>query len=75
MPTPTEELLAACLAAARAGADFPTIWHTILRRHPIVAGTPVQRIDGTSARLEVPLTLGRRRVVGPASTDYAIAFG
>jgi len=75
LPTPTEELLAACLAAARAGADFPTIWHTILRRHPIVAGTPVQRIDGTTALLEVPLLFGHRLVVGPSSTDYAIAFG
>lgn len=75
LATPTEELLAACIKAALGGADFPTVWNSILRRHPIVAGAPVQRMDGTTALLEVPLLHGRRLVVGPRSTDYAIAFG
>ncbi|KAB2876455.1 MAG: hypothetical protein F9K43_01145 [Bauldia sp.] len=75
MATPTEELLAACIDAARTGADFPTVWHSILRRHPIVVGSPVQRMDGTTAILEVPLLFGQRLVVGPGSTDYAIVFG
>ncbi|HMN84799.1 MAG TPA: hypothetical protein PKA74_02250 [Bauldia sp.] len=75
MPPSTQDLLAAVRAAAEGGADFPTIWNSILRRHPLVAGSPVQRLDGTTALLEVPLILGRRLVVGPGSTDYAITFG
>ena len=75
MPQSSQQLLAAVRAAAEGGADFPTIWNTILRRHPLVAGSPVQRIDGTTALLDVPLILGRRLVVGPGASDYAIAFG
>lgn len=75
MAKTVEELVEACIVAAGAGADFPTIWHTILKRHPMVAGVPIQRMEGTLALLEVPLLSGRRIVVGPESTDYSITFG
>lgn len=70
-----EELVEACLAAVRAGADFPTIWHTILKRHPSVVGVPIQGGDHAGARLEIPLLSGERIVIGPSTADYAISFG
>ncbi len=57
------ELLQACVAAKRAGADFPTIWQTILRGHPLVIGPPVQRLEGQQPVLEVSLINGQRLVL------------
>ncbi len=55
-------LLESCIAAKRAGADFPTVWQTILRGHPLVVGPPVSRLDGGVAILEVSLINGQRIV-------------
>ena len=56
------KLLATCIAAKRDGADFPTVWQTILRGHPLVIGPPVSRLDGDVAILEVSLINGQRIV-------------
>ena len=40
------------------GVDFPTLWNTILKPHPYVAGIPVQRLNGTRPYVEVPLRRG-----------------
>ena len=43
----------------RSGMDFPTLWHTIINRHPSVAGVPVQKItDDYRSYVEVPLLRG-----------------
>ena len=55
-------LLQSCVAAKHAGADFPTVWQTILRGHPLVIGPPVSRLDGGAAILEVSLIDGQRIV-------------
>lgn len=57
------DLLKECTAAKQAGADFPTIWRTILKCHPLVMGPPVQRLEGREAVLEVCLINGRRIVL------------
>lgn len=57
------DLLKECTAAKEAGADFPTIWQTILRSHPLVIGPPVQRLEGREAVLEVSLINGQRIVL------------
>jgi hypothetical protein len=56
-------LLNECTAAKKAGADFPTIWQTILKPHPLVMGPPVQRLEGSEAVLEVSLINGQRIVL------------
>jgi hypothetical protein len=56
------DLLEQCVAARATGADFPTIWQTVLRRHAQVAGPPIQMGDGTRTWLEIPLTTGHRLV-------------
>ncbi len=55
-------LLELCVAAKRSGADFPTVWQTILRGHPLVVGPPVSRLDGGAAILEVSLINGQRLI-------------
>jgi hypothetical protein len=56
-------LLEECTAAKEAGADFPTIWQTILKSHPLVMGPPVQRLEGREPVLEVSLINGQRIVL------------
>jgi len=53
--SPAEELLARCNLARAEGIDFPTIWLEMLRRHPLVAGQPVQVAVGSEPFLEIPL--------------------
>jgi len=55
MPT---NLVERCTEAAH-GADFPTVWHTVLKRDPLVAGIPRQRMAGAKSVLEVPLITGQ----------------
>ena len=57
------ELLKKCMGAKRDGADFPTIWQTILKGHPLVKGPPVQRLEGREAVLEIWLINGQRIVL------------
>ncbi len=45
------------------GADFPTLWHTVIKAHPAVSGVPVQRCEGSRAYLEIPLLRGDWLVV------------
>ena len=75
MASTAEEIVRACKEAVARGADFPTIWHALLKDHPFVAGVPIQRLDGTVALLEIPLITGQRIVCGPGSADYAVATG
>lgn len=60
-----DRLLQQCVAARRSGADFPTVWNTILRNHPFVAGQPVQAIEDGAPVLKVPLVTGHHLVFGP----------
>jgi hypothetical protein len=65
------DLLEKCAAAKQSGGDFPTVWHRILKGHPLVSGMPVQRLVAEEARLEVPLITGQRLVY--STEGYEIA--
>jgi hypothetical protein len=67
----TAELLQKCLAAARAGADFPKVWSSILKNHPLVLGAPIQGLDGGRPVLEVRLITGQRLILD--AEGYALA--
>ena len=57
--TPSQsKLVAQCQAAQAAGADFPTLWHEVLRQSPIVIGPPVQTVRDGRIRLEIRLVTG-----------------
>ncbi len=64
------ELLLACENASREGADFPTVWDTVLRRHPLVIGPPVQIHHDDQPHLEIPLLTGRRLVYNTSAKRY-----
>ena len=51
------------------------MWNTVLKGHAAVAGSPVQRMDGATAFLEIRLVTGERIVVGPGPKDYALSGG
>ena len=55
-----EELTRLCNEAHAQGADFPTIWRTVLSTHPWICGLPRQvRMDGEPV-LEAGLLTGQR---------------
>jgi hypothetical protein len=66
------ELLTRCLAASRNGADFPAIWHSVLKGHTLVVGPPVNSVRAGHITLEVPLITGQRLVFDSNSSELAL---
>lgn len=54
------DLLRQCERAHAAGHDFPTIWNTILKRHPLVRGMPGHEVRGGDAFIVVQLLSGQK---------------
>jgi hypothetical protein len=54
------DLARLCTDVVRKGEDFPTVWQTLLKGHPLVVGIPRQRLDGNRSLLEIPLITGER---------------
>jgi len=67
-------LVRTCTASKKSGADFPTIWETILRRHPLVLGPPVSAIKDERACLEMHLVTGQRLVFDSESQVFNLTF-
>jgi hypothetical protein len=67
------DLIRACEDASRGGGDFPTIWHTIIKRHPLVRGVPIQRLNGSATYLEVPLITGQSLIVEVDGRSFHLA--
>lgn len=53
-------LLSECEEARAAGRDFPTIWNTLLKRHPLVRGIPGCEVRGGEAFIVVQLLSGQK---------------
>jgi hypothetical protein len=71
MAETANDLVLNCTAMVRTGADFPTVWGAVLKRHALVAGPPVQIFDDEAGPpLEVPLVNGQRLVYNSASNEY-----
>ncbi|MBI3513837.1 MAG: hypothetical protein HY060_07225 [Proteobacteria bacterium] len=54
------------------GTDFPTVWHTILKGHPLVAGIPRQTITEARSQLEIPLVTGDRLIYDSTRNEYTL---
>jgi hypothetical protein len=67
------DLIHDCEHASRGGADFPTIWHTNIKRHPLVRGVPIQRLNDHGTYLEVPLITGQSLIVEVDGRRFHIA--
>ena len=59
-----EQLLKRCMAAKADGADFPTIWNTILRGNRLVIGHPVQAMENGVPVLRIRLLNNQHLVYG-----------
>jgi hypothetical protein len=58
-PSPTKaDLIVLCRARQADGLDFPTLWHEVLKSHPLVIGPPVQTVRDGRIRMEVRLITG-----------------
>ena len=56
--TTRADLLHRCRAGQAAGMDFPTLWHEVIKPHPLVIGPPVQTVRDGKIRMEVRLITG-----------------
>ena len=54
------DLLRQCEEAHARGCDFPTIWRTVLKHHPLVIGLPGHEIQGGEALIVVRLLTGQK---------------
>ncbi|MGZ5841479.1 MAG: hypothetical protein ACXWJ8_06025 [Xanthobacteraceae bacterium] len=54
------DLAQQCTELVRGGNDFPDIWITMLKRHPLVDGIPQSKMLGGRAVLEIRLITGER---------------
>jgi hypothetical protein len=54
------DLAQQCTELVRKGNDFPNIWTTLLKRHPLVDGIPESKIEGGRSVLEIRLITGER---------------
>ena len=58
------ELALKCHEALQRGSDFPTIWHTLIKKHAVVLGLPIQRLDDAGRPfVEIPLVGGGHLVI------------
>jgi hypothetical protein len=67
-----KDLARLCTDAVRKGNDFPTIWNTLLKRHPLVAGIPQQRFEGNRSLLDIRLITDERLVFESESKRFSI---
>ena len=70
----SSELVQRCTQAQAEGADFPTVWHTVLKGHDLVGGIPRQRFDGSRTLLEIPLVTGYCVVYDAEAREFRLEF-
>lgn len=59
-----------CADALDIGVDFPEIWHTILKGHPLVVGIPIQAAPD---RLDIPLIHHQRLIFDSANKRFTLS--
>jgi hypothetical protein len=69
------DLVLKCTAAARDGADFPTVWDAVLKGHALVVGPPIQTLDDEERpQLEIRLINGQRLFYNSVSNEYVVSW-
>lgn len=66
------DLARACTDLMRKGNDFPTVWATRLKNHPLVVGIPQQRHDGVRSLLTIELITGERLVFDADARKFSL---
>jgi hypothetical protein len=73
MPKETaKELARRCTIMVRRGRSFPTVWHTMLKRHILVGSLPTQRFENARTLVDIPLTTGERLVFDRAGKEFSV---
>ena len=67
-----DELARVCTDAVPRGNDFPTIWNTLLKKHPLVEVIPQQRLEGNRSFLDIRLITGERLVFESEGKRFSI---
>jgi hypothetical protein len=67
-----EDLARVCTDAVRRGEDFPTVWHALLKNHPLIDGLPQQRMEGKRSVLEIRLITGERLVFDGDAKRFSV---
>ena len=67
------DLLQRCRAARDAGADFPTVYKTVISGDRLRPGMPTQATDGTRTWLEMTLSSGGRLIYQSRSNEYELS--
>ena len=67
-----EDLARVCTDAVRRGEDFPTVWHALLKSHPLIDGLPRQRMEGKRSVLEIRLITGERLVFDGDAKRFSV---
>ena len=67
-----DELVQNCVTATREGADFPTVWQTVLRPHALVVGPPIQGFESGRVCLKIPLINRQWLVFDAASKEFRL---
>jgi hypothetical protein len=67
-----EELVQRCMRATGEGADFPTVWETVLRGHALVVGPPLQAVEGGRACLKILIITGQWLVFDSGSREFSL---
>jgi hypothetical protein len=68
----TNDLMQLCNELVRKGADFPTVWNTVLRGNAVVAGIPQSRLEGKRPVLEIWLITGERLVFDSQAREFRV---
>ena len=67
-----DELIQNCITATREGADFPTVWQTLVSGHSLVAGPPIQSIESGRVCLKIPLIDTQWFVFDSTSKEFVL---
>lgn len=59
-----------CTELMRKGNDFPTVWATTLKSHPLVGGIPESKLEGKRPVLEIRLVTGELLVFDSDSKRF-----
>ncbi len=66
------DLARQCTELARKGKEFPIIWSTLLKTHPLVKGIPRQRFERNRSLLNVPLITGEQLVFDADVKEFRV---
>lgn len=67
-----DELIQSCITATREGADFPTVWQTLLRCHSLVAGPPIQSLERGRVCLKIPFLNNQWLIFDSTSNEFGL---